>query len=226
MPTEPPRADPPKRKRRWFQFSLRTLLVFTMALAVACGWLGKRIEQKREEREAVEAIVKSGGYAQYDYQGETDGEPPGPNWLRKLLGEDFFSEVTLVNINTRGGDAELEHVNGLTKVKALVLVEITLINAAVGRLSTKSNNISDAGLENLEGLTQLEVLVMGGPRITDAGLERLRRLTQLRELCLDYTQVTDAGLAHLKGLTHLQFLGLPQNLWVTLAVERGGGWIF
>jgi hypothetical protein len=29
MQTEPPKAEPPKRKRRWFQFSLRTPLVFT-----------------------------------------------------------------------------------------------------------------------------------------------------------------------------------------------------
>jgi hypothetical protein len=29
MEAEPHKADRPKRKRRWFQFSLRTLLVFT-----------------------------------------------------------------------------------------------------------------------------------------------------------------------------------------------------
>jgi hypothetical protein len=28
MQTEPPKADPPKRKRRWFQFSLRSLMIF------------------------------------------------------------------------------------------------------------------------------------------------------------------------------------------------------
>jgi hypothetical protein len=28
MQTEPSKADPPKRKRRWFQFSLRSLLIF------------------------------------------------------------------------------------------------------------------------------------------------------------------------------------------------------
>ena len=27
MPIEPIKADPPKRKRRWFQFSLRTLMI-------------------------------------------------------------------------------------------------------------------------------------------------------------------------------------------------------
>jgi hypothetical protein len=27
----------PKRKRRWFQFSLRALMIFTAVVAVACG---------------------------------------------------------------------------------------------------------------------------------------------------------------------------------------------
>jgi hypothetical protein len=29
MEAEPPEAEPPKRKRRWFQFSLRTLMIFS-----------------------------------------------------------------------------------------------------------------------------------------------------------------------------------------------------
>jgi hypothetical protein len=29
MRTEPPKADPPKRKRRWFQFSLRSVMIVT-----------------------------------------------------------------------------------------------------------------------------------------------------------------------------------------------------
>ena len=34
METKPPEADPPKRKRRWFQFSLRTLMIVVTVLAV------------------------------------------------------------------------------------------------------------------------------------------------------------------------------------------------
>jgi hypothetical protein len=30
MQTNPPKIDPPKRKRRWFQFRLRTLMIFTL----------------------------------------------------------------------------------------------------------------------------------------------------------------------------------------------------
>ena len=34
MQTDPPRTDPPKRKRRWFQFSLRTLMIGVTLLAL------------------------------------------------------------------------------------------------------------------------------------------------------------------------------------------------
>jgi hypothetical protein len=35
MEAEPSKAEPPKRKRRWFQFSLRTLMIVVTLLAVA-----------------------------------------------------------------------------------------------------------------------------------------------------------------------------------------------
>jgi hypothetical protein len=44
MQTEPPKADPPRRKRRRFQFSLRTLLIFVMLLAVTCGYVCRQVE--------------------------------------------------------------------------------------------------------------------------------------------------------------------------------------
>ncbi len=35
MPTEPSKADPPKRKRRWIQFSLRSLMIVMTVTALA-----------------------------------------------------------------------------------------------------------------------------------------------------------------------------------------------
>ena len=37
MQTEPPKAEPPKRKRRWFQFSLRTLLIVVSIVSIQCA---------------------------------------------------------------------------------------------------------------------------------------------------------------------------------------------
>jgi hypothetical protein len=37
MQTESPKADPPKRKRRWFQFSLRSLLIAVAVTALLCA---------------------------------------------------------------------------------------------------------------------------------------------------------------------------------------------
>ena len=89
MEAEPPKADPPKRKRRWFQFSLQTLLILVIIVAIPCAFLGRKLERKRIERAVVQEIVGLGGWAGYD---EVD-EQQRPLWLRNLLGEHFFSEV-------------------------------------------------------------------------------------------------------------------------------------
>ena len=55
MPTEPPKAEPPKRNRRWFRFSLRTLMIGVTLLAVACayvGWQAKIVGERRALRES------------------------------------------------------------------------------------------------------------------------------------------------------------------------------
>ena len=55
METDPAKADPPKRKRRWFQFSLRTLLV---AFTILIIWLGSWIQRAREQGLAIKAIQR------------------------------------------------------------------------------------------------------------------------------------------------------------------------
>jgi hypothetical protein len=55
MQTEPPKAEPPKRKRRWFQFSLRTLMILTLICDVGSYWVTARIRI----RQALMIIKKS-----------------------------------------------------------------------------------------------------------------------------------------------------------------------
>jgi len=70
-----------------------------------------------------------------------------------------------------------------------------------------SSQATDAELEHIEGMTELEYLWLN-TQITDAGLEHLTGLTKLDYLVLQNTQITDAGLEHLTRLTNLQYLFL------------------
>jgi hypothetical protein len=54
MQTEPPKADPPKRKRRWFQFSVRTLMIFVTLIATAAWVVADRQRLIRERDDALE----------------------------------------------------------------------------------------------------------------------------------------------------------------------------
>ena len=162
MQTEPPKAEPPKRKRRAFQFSMRTLMIVTLICAIGAAWLGQKIERKRKEREAVEAITNSGGGAFYDYQrvkGKPGlwqrAEPYGPAWLQKFLGEHFFSEVD--NIHASGG---LDHLRDLPNLPSLWLM---------------GGGVTDAGLVNLKGLTNLKDLGLIDTNITDAAVKDLQK---------------------------------------------------
>jgi hypothetical protein len=210
MEAELTKAEPPKRKRRWFQFSLRTLMIGVTIAALACGWLVSKIERKRQEREAAEAIVKLGGFAFYDCEWTTQGlnfsnRPRGPAWLRKLLGENFFSEFELVSLDkVQEAEAALGNLRGLTHVKFLTLSRI---------------NFTDADLEKLDELRDLQSLDLSETKVTDTGLVNLRGFTQLNSLELSRTNVTDAGLKHLKGLTKLQTLYLNRTKVTNVGVK-------
>jgi hypothetical protein len=58
--------------------------------------------------------------------------------------------------------------------------------------------VTDAGLEHLKGLSNLEALLLNGTHVTDAGLEHLKELTNLEWLAVRDTRVTDEGADRLK----------------------------
>ncbi len=180
-----------------FQFSIRSLLVVTVAVAVPCTWLAVELKATREE---TTTIQKLGGSFAYDYQVDASGsslpnsQPPGPVWLRRLLGDGFFEHIVRANLdNSNVTDAGLKELRGLRHLQYLRLW---------------GDDITDAGLENFKGLTQLKVLLLSRTKVTDAGLEYFKSLRQLQSLILDDTRVTDAGLEHLEGLTQVQVLSL------------------
>src|SRR5437764_15341874 len=49
MEAEPPKADASIRERRWFQFSLRTLLIVVTMLAIFSGWQAHGVATRPQE---------------------------------------------------------------------------------------------------------------------------------------------------------------------------------
>ena len=139
-----PNADPdavqdaakPTRARRWFQLSLRTLLVVVTLAGCGLGWLGIKVREARQQQGNVAALLKLGCTVRYDYEYDPqnanpghlvpNATPPGPAWLRRMLGDDFFQSVNGVyfpplEIGNPVTNADLERLRGFSKLKALGL---------------------------------------------------------------------------------------------------------
>jgi hypothetical protein len=196
-----------------FQFTLRSIFVLTLAVAVPCSWLATELKWAREQQEELDDIVRAEGALLYDYQLTSSGafvpnaQPPEPMWLREWLGADFFGEVIHVNLRTaRIRDTELEHLDRLTHLQWLDL---------------GGTPVTEAVLQHIEGLNQLEALNLVGTHVTDVCLEHVKGLTRLRRLCLrDNAQVTDAGLRHLLKLTRLEELDLTNTSVTDTGLEH------
>jgi hypothetical protein len=208
--------------RRRFQFGVRSLLLFLVAISIPLGWFAWEMEEARRQREAVEAIGEAGGIVNYNYQYISDQfgglQSTQPAWLRKLLGDDFCYEVVAVDCSARDfDDNDARHLRALTKLERLLLGDTLITDKGLAdlkgiidlkRLSLENTQITGNGLAHLRGMTKLESLKLGGTQVTDAGLAHLRVLTKLVELSLENTQTTDNGLGHFKGMTDIVELSL------------------
>ncbi len=183
-------------KRRWYRFSLRTLFLAILAIAIAYGWF---VLRARQQQLAVATIRAAGAEVTYDYT-----ENRVPQWLVNLLGVDFFHNVVTIHVynNTDIKDADLEQLKKFPTLNCLYI---------------NRSSITDAGLEHLRGLTGLQFLYIDRTCVTDEGMKCLENLSQLNELNLSKTQITDAGLKQLKNLKQLQYL----NLRDTNVTHRG-----
>ena len=83
----------PQPIRRWFQFSLRTLLISSAVVAICC-WFGIKIRPAQRQKEAVEAIGARGGIVGYP---DAATSRIRPEWLINLFGIDFLYSVERVH---------------------------------------------------------------------------------------------------------------------------------
>jgi hypothetical protein len=184
---------------RWrFQFSLLSLLVLMLAVALPFGWLETEMKAAQKQRATIKTIEKLGGET-YDDSSEEDLiraviEPPSLPWLHALLGDDFFMNVTWVDLHgPQLDDAMLEHLKELPQLR-----EVWLFDASV----------TDAAIDRLKGVAQFQRLLLSGDNVKHVNLERIRGLTQLRSLSLHQTEVTHARMKYFEGMPQLSHVAL------------------
>jgi hypothetical protein len=88
QPIPPPSTTaPPARKRRWFQFRMRTLLLVATVLPAACGYLAKEAESVRLRRSFI------AGHPGYRYSPFFFRQTP--SLVRGFLGDEALNVVAL-----------------------------------------------------------------------------------------------------------------------------------
>ncbi|MCE9553909.1 MAG: leucine-rich repeat domain-containing protein [Planctomycetes bacterium] len=173
MTTEPTK---PKSKRRWFQFSLRTLIVFMLVTSVGLGFLGMKLNNERRRRQMIAEIEQMGGRVNIDFS-TGDLHIWLPQAARDLSFRIKYPIKYLYFDNTKVSD--LSPLAGMTNLQELGLDQ---------------TQVSD--LTPLAELKTLKVLVLRNTPVSD--VSPLSNLTNLELLDLQNTQVTDAGVARLQ----------------------------
>src|SRR5215469_3974033 len=129
--------------RRWFQLSLRAMLVL---VTIGCIGLGWEVERVRRQRAAVAAIQAAGGTVMYDWHEtaprtvSTAGQPKGPVWLRKLIGDDYFQRPVWVQfLGNARSDGWVNAVGDLPSTKYLLLARTDVSDDILARMSSLPN---------------------------------------------------------------------------------------
>lgn len=119
-------------RRRQFQFSLRVLLLATSCGAVLLAICASCANGARKQARGVAWVLSQGGHVRYAYQGPlADGsylinaKPPVSDFLRQVLGIDYFSSVTGVVLD-RDEIHNLEPLNDFPNLRSLALFNFVL----------------------------------------------------------------------------------------------------
>jgi len=195
----------PRARRRW-----------RLALALLCLasiWLAYQGCVARNQRLVVQAIRDLGGEVIYDYEAKNDligmpVSPPGPEWLRDIVGDDWFRSVHYVRLQGKAvTNDSLPCLERLSHLRAILLINTSVTDLSFLRrlpelevLEVYRSPVSDDGLRVLPELRSLHLLDLSETHITDEGLRFVGRLPNLQVLRVNRTRITNAGLRHLRDL--------------------------
>lgn len=224
---EPPSRQP--RRRRWFQYSLRSLFLLTTVVAV---WLGFETQSARQREWVIARVSELGGRVIVCYEPGHTEEPRGPEWFRGFMGSGYFARIVDIDLSGRETlDEDLAAIGDLPELMGLNLIDCSRITDAglkslktpklfsldLGTMYHAEYHITPDGIRSVRDLRGLEFLSLGGSHLNDTWLTALHGATQLKYLSLRGDlrgdNVTKAGIESLQKQ-------LPQLTIVTPTLEQ------
>jgi len=193
-----------KPQRRWYQFSLKTLLVAMLILGCLIAPITYERQKAQRFKAAVEKLTAHGGEIGYD-----DSGPNQSDMVSAVLGDNRFENVTSIRFH-RGSsikDEDFRDLGQFLRLKYVRLDEIPVNDAALLHLkdcrelkllSPYGTRVSDAGMVHLADMKNLEELWLSKTDVSDAGVLQLGKLAKLKSLALHRTNITDAGVEELQ----------------------------
>ena len=227
-------------RKRWFRYRLRTLLIAITLATIAFAWCRSQMIKARWQRELAAAVEAAGGTVYYDWENRTSpnrlwklnvtletlpmqqGSPPGPQWLREWIGDEYFQEIVEVDlimttafIFSRLPTAVLDLIESADDnddAKTIVPDDPPDdydYEAEDRRLVAEERRLMNDVLQKIGRVPSVRYLYLGeGRYVDDAMLVPLKNLHKLEELDLSDQDITGEGLIHLSSLEKLRWLDL------------------
>ena len=198
--------------RRRFRFSLRTLLVLVVILAIPLGWIAKERRQSQREQEIAEQLRNQGNHSvvlggPYDklHLADTQG------WWRNLARTVLGARIEVIGAHGPGLQ-DLSPLAGLTNLECLEIpfTQVSDLKPIAGLTTLQNVSLSNTHVSDLTplvGLKHLQILRIDRTRVSD--LTPLASIITLRYVSIDGTQVSDfRPLASLKYLQRLDLMNM------------------
>jgi hypothetical protein len=185
--------QPAQPRRRWFRFSLRTLLIVVTVASVPLGWVGWELNQVSREKATTTWVEKMGGGFRFNPDREK-------GWWEDSTDKWFGERVWRVDLQ----NSQVSDVSPLAALKSLEY--LSLDNTQVSDLSplAELENLRElhfrrtavSDLSPLAKLGNLILLVLSDTQVND--LSPLAELKNLKWLRLHNTQVSDEQVQELR----------------------------
>ena len=194
------------RARGVLQFSLRSIFLGTLLVALLCSWVATRIDAYDTQHAILEQLESSWAAREAEDIPWIEKRPGAPSWLKYFVPEEKFYVVHCIHFPL---DIRNEDLRCISQFPRLDTVDFFL------------SDVTDSQLACLAG-TQIRSLALDCTGITDHGLLHIGTLRHLENLDLEGTEVRGPGLVHLRELPRLEALDLSYSKCGNEALEHVG----